>query len=193
MVQDMSYLTYKCQIHHCCNPERILCKTSGNGICQNYSKCVDKSKFSVDHLRHQSKHNQPARSAKLPLAELKNLLSFHSWAWFRHFRSVGLEKYHCTVEHDKNGIDTTVILTLIQPRVYPDRLAWHFPMIGNEAISLARIQLFQSDPECQYSGIFESLAVIGWLCEDLYPVSLYMDKERGLAEDFCKLCRQVSR
>ena len=45
----------------------------------------------------------------------------------------------------------------------------------------------QLNQECQYSGIFESLAVIGWLCKDLYPVSLYIDKERGLAEDFCKL------
>ena len=105
----------------------------------SHSKCVDRSKFSVDHLCHQSKHNQPARSAKLPLAELKNLLSFHSWAWFRHFRSVDLEKYHCTAEHDKSGIDTTVILTLIHPRVYSDRSACHFPMISNEAISLARM------------------------------------------------------
>ena len=34
---------------------------------------------------------------------------------------------------------------------------------------------------------FESLAVIGWFSKDLDPVSLIMDKERGLAEDFCKL------
>ena len=39
----------------------------------------------------------------------------------------------------------------------------------------------------QYSAIFERLAVIGWFSEDLDPMSLYMDKERGLAEDFCKL------
>ena len=29
--------------------------------------------------------------------------------------------------------------------------------------------------------------MIGWFFKDLDPVSLYMDKERGLAEDFCKL------
>ena len=33
MFHDMSHLTYQCQIHHCFNPERILCKTYGNGIC----------------------------------------------------------------------------------------------------------------------------------------------------------------
>ena len=71
--------------------------------------------------------------------ELKNLLSFHSWAWLKISYSVDLEKYHCTAEHDKSGIDTTVILALIHPRVYLDRSACHFPMIGNEAISLARM------------------------------------------------------
>ena len=30
--------------------------------------------------------------------------------------------------------------------------------------------------------------MIGWFSKDLDPASLYMDKERGLAEDFCKLC-----
>ena len=36
-------------------------------------------------------------------------------------------------------ICNVVILTLIHPRVYSDRSACHFPMIGNEAISLARM------------------------------------------------------
>ena len=49
--------------------------------------------------------------------------------------------------------------------------------------------LFQLNQECQYSAIFERLAVIGWLSKDLYPVSLYMNKERGEAEDFCELLR----
>ena len=41
--------------------------------------------------------------------------------------------------------------------------------------------------ECQYSAIFENLTVIGLSAQDLYAVSLYMNEERGLAEDFCKL------
>ena len=70
-------------------------------------------------------------------------------------------------------------------------VACSFPMICNQAISLAWVKLFQLNQEGQYSGIFESLAVIGWLSKDLYPVSLYMNKERGEAEDFCNLCDAV--
>ena len=35
--------------------------------------------------------------------------------------------------------------------------------------------------------------MIGWFSKDLDPVSLYMNKERGLAEDFCKLWLSVLR
>ena len=125
-------------------------------------------------------------------SELKNLLSFHSWAWLKIFHSVDLEKQHCTDEHDKSGIDTSVLHTCKKPRVHPDKSACHFPMICNQAISLARMQLFQLNQECKYSAIFENLTVIGLSAQDLYPVSLYMNKERGLAEDFCKLCRLVT-
>ena len=41
--------------------------------------------------------------------------------------------------------------------------------------------------ECQYGAIFENLTVIGLSAQDLYPVSLYMNEESGLAEDICKL------
>ena len=61
-------------------------------------------------------------------------------------------------------------------------------MICNQAISLAGMQLFQLHQECQYSGIFVSSAVIGISAQDLYLVSLFMNEERVLAEDFCKLC-----
>ena len=74
-----------------------------------------------------------------PRPELKNLLSFHSWAWLKIFRSVDLEKYHCTAEHDKSGIDKSVLQTRKRPLVYPDKSACHFPMICNQAISLARM------------------------------------------------------
>ena len=50
--------------------------------------------------------------------------------------------------------------------------------VCNRAISLAWVKLFQLNQEGQYSGIFESLAVIGWSSKDLYPVSSYMNKER---------------
>ena len=60
-------------------------------------------------------------------------------------------------------------------------------MINNQAFSLAGMYLFKYKQQCQFSGVFESLAVIGCLSKDLYPVILYMNKERGLAEDFCKL------
>ena len=46
-------------------------------------------------------------------SELKNLLSFHSCAWPKTFRSIDLEKYHCPAEPDKSGIDTTILLTLM--------------------------------------------------------------------------------
>ena len=35
--------------------------------------------------------------------------------------------------------------------------------------------------------------MIGWFSKDLDPVSLYMNKERVLAEDFCKLCFELSQ
>ena len=41
--------------------------------------------------------------------------------------------------------------------------------------------------ECQYRGIFNILIVIGWISKGVYLVSLYMNKEGGSAEDFCKL------
>ena len=35
-------------------------------------------------------------------------MSFHSWAWLKILRSVNLEKYLCTAEYDKNGIDSII-------------------------------------------------------------------------------------
>ena len=65
-------------------------------------------------------------------------------------------------------------------QAYPDKSACHFPTICNQAVPLARDLVIPADQQCQYSGIFESLTMIGWLFKGLYPVNVYMyiNKER---------------
>ena len=68
------------------------------------------------------------------------------------FSSVDLEKYHCTAEHDKSGIDTSVLQTRKRPQVYPDKSVCHFPIICNQAISLACI--------CSYSSRIKNASTV---------------------------------
>ena len=51
----------------------------------------------------------------------------------------------------------------------------------------AWMELYQPNQVSQYKGIFKSLVVIALFSKDPYSVSLWMNNERGLAEDFSKL------
>ena len=78
-----------------------------------FKKCGQSNlSFTYSFLIHMSL-DQKIVQYMLHKSELKNLLSFHSWAWLKIFPSVDLKKYHCTAEHDKSGTDATVTSALI--------------------------------------------------------------------------------
>ena len=82
---------------------------------------------------------------------LKNLLSFHSWAWFKLFRWV--KKYNCTAEHDNSGIDTTVTLTPMHSNLGSSRIV-RMPFLRWFAIKLYH------RPRCSYSSKTKSVSAM---------------------------------
>ena len=60
------------------------------------------------------------------------------------------------------------------PQAYPDKSACHFPTICNQVVPLEWDLVIPADQQCQYSCIFESLTVIGWLFKGVYPVNIHM-------------------